>query len=419
MTDSRAAAPEPTPAPKAALKPVEPAARMIELDMLRGWAVLGILAVNAISFAWPAALMFDLGAAPFAVDWGGAAATADKVGQWVVDVFFANKMRTLFSLLFGVSIFLVGGEREDEDRGALLKRRLWWLLLIGLVHGAAFWFGDILLHYAICGFIVMTMRSWPAKKLIWIGGGVTAAWAVIGAGLAWMGAVMGGQSGMEGNPFVPTPESVMATVEIYRSGWAGAAVQNLIMWAIVQGFSLLLIAATTPLMLLGMGLYKTGFLTGRAPVGLLLLLIGLGGATLAFAAWAEWNALGAPTEALQTQALAEVAGAFAPLAMLGYVAALLLLSRGLKGLARIFAPVGQMAFTNYLSQTLIMTTIFYMPWGPQLFGQVGPAGLWIAVAGIWVAQLIWSPLWLSRFRMGPLEWLWRCLTYRRRVPILR
>lgn len=419
MTESLARAAEPW----TLLKPVDPGARMIELDMLRGWAVLGILAVNAIAFAWPATLMFDVHAAPFALDWAGAGATADKVGQWVVDVFFANKMRTLFSLLFGVSIFLVGGERDDEDRGALLKRRLWWLLLIGLIHGAAFWYGDILMHYAMCGFIVMTMRSWPGAKLIWIGGGVTAAWAVIGGGLAWMGAVMGGamggQSGMEGNPFMPTPEAVAATVEIYRSGWAGAALQNLIMWGIGQGFSLFLIPATVPLMLLGMGLFKAGFLTGRAPVGLLLLLIGLGGATLAFAAWAEWNALGAPAEALETRALAEVAAALSPLAMLGYVSALLLAVRGLRVVARIFAPVGQMAFTNYLAQTLIMTTIFYMPWGPQLFGQVGPAGLWTAVAGIWAAQLIWSPLWLSRFRMGPLEWLWRCLTYRRRVPILR
>ena len=75
-----------------------------------------------------------------------------------------------------------------------------------------------------------------------------------------------------------------------------------------------------------------------------------------------------------------------------------------------------MAFTNYLTQTLIMTSLFYMPWGPRWFGEVTPAGLWPIVAAIWVLQLIWSPLWLKRFEMGPLEWVWRCLTYGRRVP---
>ena len=84
-----------------------------------------------------------------------------------------------------------------------------------------------------------------------------------------------------------------------------------------------------------------------------------------------------------------------------------------------FAPVGRMAFSNYLSQSLIMASLFYMPWGPHLYGQWGPGMLWAAVGGVWLLQLVWSPLWLSRFQMGPLEWLWRCLTYGRRVPLLK
>ena len=86
---------------------------------------------------------------------------------------------------------------------------------------------------------------------------------------------------------------------------------------------------------------------------------------------------------------------------------------------RIFAPVGQMAFTNYLSQTLIMTSLFSMPWGPRLMGQVDYPGQWAIVVSIWLLQLIWSPLWLSRFRMGPLEWLWRRLSYGRDLPLRR
>lgn len=401
-----------SPAPSTPrLAPVAPEARQPQLDMLRGWAVLGILAVNALAFAWPAVLEMDLSLAPFAL------AGDDKLGQWVVETFFAHKFRTLFSLLFGVSVFLVGGERGDADRGALLKRRLGWLAVIGAAHGAALWYGDILLHYALCGFIVMTVRSWPAGRLLAAGGGITAAWAVIVAGLAWTGAASGQASGPESLPFMPGPEQFAAMVEAYRSGWAGAASQNLIAWAIAAAMGLMLVPVTAPLMMLGLGLYKSGFLTGRAPGGLYAVLAGLGALALAFAGWAQWGALGSDSPV--DKAWGDAAAAFAPLAMLGYVSGLLMIGRRGGWASRLLAPVGRMAFTNYLAQTLIMASLFYLPWGPMWFGRMGPAALWIPVTAVWAAQLVWSPLWLSVFRMGPLEWLWRCLTYRRWLPIRR
>ena len=76
-----------------------------------------------------------------------------------------------------------------------------------------------------------------------------------------------------------------------------------------------------------------------------------------------------------------------------------------------------MAFTNYLTQTLIMTTIFYGGRGLGWYGHIGWPEMWMVIGGVWAVQLIWSPLWLSVFQMGPLEWGWRCLTYRRWVPI--
>jgi len=96
---------------------------------------------------------------------------------------------------------------------------------------------------------------------------------------------------------------------------------------------------------------------------------------------------------------------------------ILMVRFGLKGITRIFVPVGRMAFTNYLTQTLIMVTLYYAPWGPMWFGTHSPVEMWQVVGAVWVAQLIWSPLWLSVFSMGPLEWVWRCLTYGRMVPI--
>ncbi len=396
------------------LAPVRPGDRILNLDILRGWAVLGILAVNALSFAWPMQVYMDPDAAPFAMTGG------DRLGTWITDVFFHDKFRSLFSMLFGVSIFLVGGERGDDARGALLRRRLLFLGLFGLIHGLAIWYGDILLHYAYTGLLMLLVRSWPAKRLLWVGGGVSLLWGVIAAGGALAMAALPPeiQTQMaEGGPQVDTA-SIVATVERVRGDWGAAMLENLKAWGMLQGFSLFLIPVTLPLMMLGLGLYKSGWLAGRGPTWTYLAAIAAGAANLALLGHYQWMALGEGPD--PTGGLADAAAGFAVVITLGYAAMLILLTRmGLRALTGVFAPVGRMAFSNYLSQSLIMASLFYMPWGPQLYGQWGPGMLWAAVGGIWLLQLVWSPLWLSRFQMGPLEWLWRCLTYGRIVPLLK
>ncbi|NJC40506.1 uncharacterized protein GGQ87_000764 [Brevundimonas alba] len=398
-----------------ALAPVAPKDRIFNLDMLRGWAILGILAVNAMAFAWPISAEMG-GAKPFAME------GANLVGHWVTDVFFADKFRTLFTMLFGVSVFLVGGERSDAARGKLLRRRLLWLGVFGLIHGLAFWYGDILLHYAYCGFLVMLVRSWPAKRLLWVGGLITAMWAIIAVAVPVLGPMVMASMGPEfqaqfkaNQPKVSTDE-IMATVELFRSGYVPAMMENAKGWAMVQFFSLFLIPISVPLMMLGLGLFKSGYLFGRSPAWIYVLVAAFGAANLAlfgYYAWTELNGGALPLEGLDS-----ALGGAAPLITLGYVSALILLTRfGLKMITSVLVPVGRMAFTNYLTQTLIMTSLFYMPWGPLWFGTMGPGALWGVVGAIWIVQLIWSPLWLSVFQMGPLEWVWRCLTYGRMVPI--
>jgi uncharacterized protein len=107
-----------------------------------------------------------------------------------------------------------------------------------------------------------------------------------------------------------------------------------------------------------------------------------------------------------------------PFGTLFYVSLLILiLKSGVLGfLLKMLAATGRMAFTNYIAQSLIMTTIF---WHMGHFGEVSRPELWAVVGGVWLAQIIWSPIWLSIFTMGPLEWVWRCLTYKRSVPLLR
>ena len=403
------------PQARPVLTPVQPKDRIYNLDVLRGWAILGILAVNAISFAWPFQLIMSESPPP------GVLSQADHIGLWVTDVFFADKMRTLFTMLFGVSIFLVGGERFDEDRGRLLRRRVLWLGLIGLIHGAVLWYGDILLHYAYCGLLVMMMRSWSARRLLWVGGSITLFWGLVATAGYWGMANMPAEFAAKMQAGMPAtdPATIQAVVELYRSGWPTGLLENLKTWATFQLMaSPFLIPVTVPLMLLGLGLFKSGYLSGRSPLWVYLLVLLAGGANLAAFAWWGWQEAMAPEGTDPTRGLAAAAGGMAPLITLFYATVLILINRfGLKVLTAMFAPVGRMAFTNYLSQTLIMMTLYYAPWGPMWFGTHSPSEMWMVVIAIWVAQLIWSPLWLSIFSMGPLEWLWRCLTYGRRVPI--
>ncbi|QTN20033.1 DUF418 domain-containing protein [Brevundimonas sp. AJA228-03] len=393
------------------LTPVTPKDRIFQLDMLRGWAILGILAVNAMAFAWPMAAEMAT-RDPFGHTGG------DAWGQWAVDVFFQDKFRTLFTMLFGVSVFLVGGERQDRDRGRLLRRRLFWLAVFGLIHGIAIWYGDILLHYASCGLVMLLVRSWSPGRLLWAGGSISAIWMLFATATPLLLGALGPEFSAKmaaGSPQV-TMEQINAAVAAYQVGGMAPWIENLKAWATLAVMSLFLIPVSVPLMMVGLGLFKSGFLTGRAPVALYILLVGIAAAILAVDAWA--SAPGRVAASLPINGLDSAAGGMAPLITIGYISMLLLFSLvGLRVFTDRLVPVGRMAFTNYLTQSLIMASVFYLPGGPEWMGTLGPAGLWPIVIAIWALQLIWSPLWLSAFQMGPLEWAWRCLTYGRLVPI--
>jgi len=363
MRDQVAAAP---PTPVAAVH------RIVTLDVLRGAAVLGILAVNAAAFALPMlAIEMSSGPSPFPAE-----ANASGVAQWIIAVFFQQKFVTLFSMLFGVSIFLVGGERGDEAKERVLRRRLLFLALFGLIHGAAFWYGDILLLYAWSGLFVMTMRSMPAGRLIWIGAGVTVVLGTLQAGLMLL---------MANFPEAMSSEAsdgtVAASIAAYQSGWAGAALENLKTWAIAQGMNLLMyVFSTVPLMMLGLGLFKAGFFHGRMSMRVYVSLMAGGAVVLALLAGLEWMEIQAGAEVEATGGWAMAVGSYPLIITLGYASALILATtRGVGWLRKALAPVGRMAFTNYLTQTLIMATIFYMPWGPRLFGQVDYPMQWAKI----------------------------------------
>jgi uncharacterized protein len=404
----------------AEVAPVKSGDRILSLDVLRGFALLGILAVNAAYFAAPWQTGFSPLVAPLTVD-------DQTMWSWfVMHVFFEFKCITLFSMLFGASIYMVGGERSDRSRGAVLRRRLMWLALFGLIHGLLIWYGDILFHYALCGFIVLLMRSWKPVTLFIVGGILY----VFAFGLqTFSGPLLA---------LVPPEqlEEILAPIEAtfavpaaefermqaaFQGGVISSIQENVSIWMTAFPQSLALIPRTIGVMLIGMALFKIGFLGGRASAWVYALMLLIGAVSLAligYQALINWN-LRFETVHMLGAGLAANVG-LSIFVSIGYASLLILLVKaGAKLLTAPLAAVGQMAFTNYIAQSLIMTTIFYGGRGFGLWGEVDRVTLWAIVLGVWAAQLIWSPIWLSRFSMGPLEWVWRRLSYGKQVSMAK
>ena len=141
--------------------PVRATERIVTLDVLRGFALFGILLMNIQSFAMPEAAYFI----PAAY---GDLTGANRVVWWFSYLFADQKFMTLFSMLFGAGIVLMTAKAEQSGRPTLglHYRRMFWLLVIGLMHGYLLWSGDILALYAICGFIVYWFRRWPPRRLL-------------------------------------------------------------------------------------------------------------------------------------------------------------------------------------------------------------------------------------------------------------
>lgn len=396
--------------------PVRPEDRLVSLDLARGLAVLGILAVNAAAFSMPfeAYMAPELG--PFPME--GASAQA----WWAVATFFEQKFVTLFSMLFGVSIFLVGGERRDVDKSPVLRRRLFWLLAIGILHGAVIWYGDILTLYALMGFLMLLMRSWKPRGLLILGVVLVFLNMVLESAQASVALAPPEQfDDIRAQMGLPTQEEILAAIERNREGFQASLMQNLQNWGMLAVIQLIGYGAKTlGLMMIGLALFKLGFLKGRAPAWVYVLFVAIGAGAL-YVIGTETAKILAIDFAFPQSYVHKLANVWlAPLATLGYVSVLMLaLKVGLKGLLFPLTAAGRMAFTNYLTQSLIMTAIFYGGRGLELYGQLDRPEVMQIVAGVWLAQLIWSPLWLSVFSMGPLEWIWRCLSYGRMVPITK
>jgi uncharacterized protein len=397
--------------------------RIRSLDVIRGLAVLGILAVNAPYFAAPWQTAANPTLSPLAI------AHSTAWSWFVPHVFFEFKFITLFSMLFGVSVYLVGGERSDEEKGAILHRRLLWLLVFGLAHATLIWFGDILFVYALCGLIMMQARSMRAATLFIFGLSLFALSLplTLGSGLAleFAARFMPGDAlqSVRDIAWAPPKAEMARVTEAFRSGWLSATAENASQWLTFIGSGLFAIGPRTiGMMMIGLALFKWGVLSGRSPAWVYGVLIAIGLAALGAVAWQARVNLAAnfPFPHMVGGGLAANT-ILSPLITLLYASVLILLvkANALKWFIDALAAVGRMAFTNYLTQSLIMTTIFWGGRGFGLFGDVDRPTLMYIVPAVWALQLLWSPLWLSRFTMGPFEWIWRRLSYARPVALVR
>ncbi len=388
--------------------------------MLRGFALLGILVMNIQAFSMPAAAYGN----PTA--WGDLGGI--HLGVWVFGELFANqKFVTLFSMLFGAGVCLFSDRLEARGRrpAGLHYRRMGWLLLFGLAHAYLLWPGDILAIYAVCGCLVYLFRRRSARTLL-----VTGLAAFTLGSLVFLGVGF-----LLTSPAIPPEERIALEQEwsgagpevetelaAYRGGWAAQQperVEQAIELHLVL-FPFFLSGLCIGSMLLGMALYRLGALSAERSDRFYRRLAGLGlglGLPLV-AAGIGWNfAAGWTWEAsmFHGRLFNDLGCLGVALGYLGLV--MLAVRRGiLSGLQARLAAAGRMAFTNYILQTVVCTTIFYGH-GLGLFGSVERGGQLLIVLAVSVLQLVISPAWLRRFRYGPLEWAWRSLTYGRAFAI--
>jgi uncharacterized protein len=399
--------------------PVAESERIASLDMLRGFALLGILVMNIQSFA-----MVD-------VVYDNPMAYRPPQGAnllvWLVSHVLADqKFISIFSMLFGAGIVLMSQRAESSGirPGPLNYRRMAWLIVFGLLHAYLLWYGDILFVYGMCGLLVYLFRRKSPTTLVSYALVFAAIGSLIaiGLGVFWLPhAAPHVRADFIRDNWLPSPQDINEEIAAYRGSWIAQMSERVPTAFYIETslFLRLYVWKTASLMLLGMALFKLGALQARWSPGRYWSLVGAGlfvgipltvfGVVQNFAN--HWNV----DYSFYLGSQYNYWGSY--LVALGWVGLIMLWCQSSRALAlqERMAAAGRMAFSNYILQTVICITLFYGS-GFGLFERVPRTGQILIVFAIYAAQLVLSPLWLRHFRFGPLEWLWRSLTYGKRQP---
>lgn len=407
------------------LAPVAAGERIEAMDVLRGFALLGILLMNIEGMAGPLAASFT-GVDP-------ALAGADRTVDWLIYVLVQGKFYTLFSLLFGMGFATMAlrAERTGRPFGVLYLRRSLALLGFGLVHGLLIWSGDILLVYALLSFLLLAFRPVATAWLPWLGMGayllpagfmllVGAVGSLVARMPAEAAAGFNEAMAQAGSQFQALLEGERAA---YGSGsYADAVAQRARDVGFMLGNLPVMAGSIFGMLLIGAWFARSGALAQPARFPRLFAALRWG-ALPAGLALALGSAALEPTMRMDhfdlRSGVAMAVGMLGSLGLcLGYAAWLV---RGLQSTfwqrpLRWLAPAGRMALSNYLLQSLACTWIFY-GYGLGYFEQLPRVWQPLFVLALFVVQVVLSRWWLMRFRFGPAEWLWRSLTYLRLQPM--
>jgi uncharacterized protein len=387
--------------------PVPLTERITVIDCLRGAALFGILAANMRGFNAPPPVYFQP-----ALMWPG---LPDRIAQALIDWLVQGKFITIFAALFGIGFAIQMDRAAARNQGmGFYARRMAILVGFGLLHALFVWWGDILFNYAVCGFFLMLFRKRSQKTLLWWGHGMY--WFLILLFLGFYIAMLLGAK----PPSMPEPtqESIQQAVRIYSQGTVTEIFKlRARQWAELNSF-FLFNTRILGLFLFGMYLWRQGYLARPADhlqwwrnVQRITLPLGLLGNALFVALDLIYHPNPMKPGGL-TLLIFVIQSLSLPLLSLFYASTIVLLYQDPVWQRRLepFSYVGRMALTNYLLQSVICTTLFYS-YGLGLYGKVGPLLALPLTVVVYALQVPFSQWWLSRHQYGPMEWLWRRLTY--------
>ncbi|MGD6801553.1 DUF418 domain-containing protein [Rossellomorea vietnamensis] len=383
------------------LQPVNKQERLLSLDVIRGFSLLGIFIINMISFHSPFLYVDHY-------SWWSSPAD-QQLFPWI-DILVQSSFYPLFAMLFGYGLAIQ--QERSVEKGVnfypLAVRRLLVLLLIGCVHAFLIWSGDILINYALFGLILLGFMKMSGKALLWTGALLFLLPQMFFSILLLLVSV----TDPAGTAFYSDLTNITNSLEAYSSGsFKEIFLQRFEDWYNVNGPGniIFLMLSILPMLMIGAGAGKLKVLE-RIPEHKKFWMVML----------AIFASAGLILKSLPFTTHANIASAYiqdmlgAPFLSVSYaiLLALLLINRKISTVLKPLAAAGRMSLTNYLAQSIIGTLIFYN-YGLGLYGEVTLVTGTLLAAAIFLIGVILSELWLSKFRQGPMEKLWRVLTYKK------